>query len=301
MKTKIILSFLICSLTSLCQVRSVQSLKHSIMNTADLDTSTVPLNLGDKWFYGLKRLSTKAFVAKEITDTNETGVRLVSVTTIYPNKIDYSKENWSIINNNIINYDGERAFILSLVNDSLMGGDQGYFKSHFLFNGQLLPSQHHSYTMRYMSGAQVYNYYTALGLGLYRSEIRTYFLSDLVGKDSLYLLGAFISNQLYGDSINTITSIQNDEQFIPSFSLHQNHPNPFNPITEISFIVPMRIHIRLTVYDLIGREIACLVNEELESGNHHIKFDAANLTSGIYYYRLSAGRYAETKKMLLIK
>jgi hypothetical protein len=86
-----------------------------------------------------------------------------------------------------------------------------------------------------------------------------------------------------------------------TFSLKQNYPNPFNPSTTISYQLPTRSHVTLRVFDLLGREVAMLVNRTEESGVKSVTFDASMLPSGLYYYRLQAGNYIETKKLLLLR
>ncbi len=80
-----------------------------------------------------------------------------------------------------------------------------------------------------------------------------------------------------------------------------NFPNPFNPTTQISFILPEQAFVKLRVFDLIGREVAELVNGELKAGNHNANFNASNLASGIYLYQLEIGDKIITQKMTLIK
>jgi hypothetical protein len=86
-----------------------------------------------------------------------------------------------------------------------------------------------------------------------------------------------------------------------TYLLQQNYPNPFNPNTTISFSIPTSEFVTLKVYDVLGREIATLVNENLSAGSYSYNFDAKNLTSGVYLYKLQAGKYSETKKMILTK
>jgi hypothetical protein len=86
-----------------------------------------------------------------------------------------------------------------------------------------------------------------------------------------------------------------------SFILHQNYPNPFNPSTTISFSIPSRSFVSLKVFDLLGREVATLINENQNVGTHFTTFSATNLPSGIYFYRLQAGSFSETKKLVLQK
>ena len=86
-----------------------------------------------------------------------------------------------------------------------------------------------------------------------------------------------------------------------TFKLEQNYPNPFNPITNISFVIGEPGFVSLKVYDILGNEIAELVNEYKSAGDYKLKFDGKNLSSGIYYYRLNEGIYTEIKRMVLLK
>jgi flagellar hook assembly protein FlgD len=106
---------------------------------------------------------------------------------------------------------------------------------------------------------------------------------------------------------------RNKKNYNNDFNLNQNYPNPFNPSTVISYQIPALSHVTLKIYDVLGKEISTLVNEEKNAGIYKVKFDASsyrmsNLTTGIYFYRitiqsdiLAAGTFSETKKMLLIR
>ena len=85
------------------------------------------------------------------------------------------------------------------------------------------------------------------------------------------------------------------------YSLAQNYPNPFNPSTTIRYGLPQRSHVTLTVFNTLGQQVAELVNREMEPGYHEVKFDASGLASGMYFYRLQAGTYVQTRKLLLLK
>jgi hypothetical protein len=85
------------------------------------------------------------------------------------------------------------------------------------------------------------------------------------------------------------------------YALNQNHPNPFNPTTTIEFAIPTAGHVELAIFNVLGNRVANLVNTDMTSGNHSVVFDAAELGSGIYFYRLTAGNYTEMKKMVLMK
>lgn len=103
---------------------------------------------------------------------------------------------------------------------------------------------------------------------------------------------------LYG---STVDVKMDDNIVLNDFNLCQNYPNPFNPYTLISFSIPSKNQVVLKVFDLLGKEVAALINEERPAGSYTVEFNASNLSSGIYFYRLQAGSYIETKKMLLLK
>ena len=86
-----------------------------------------------------------------------------------------------------------------------------------------------------------------------------------------------------------------------TFAVEQNYPNPFNPVTVIKYQVPQPVNVSIKVFDLLGKEVASLVNEKKEPGYYEASFDGSNLASGLYFYRIKAGNFVETKKMMLIK
>jgi hypothetical protein len=96
--------------------------------------------------------------------------------------------------------------------------------------------------------------------------------------------------------------ISNISSGIPEkFELRQNYPNPFNPSTKITFSIPGADNVKLTVFDLLGREVSTLVSEQLRPGNYEIDWDGSRYSSGVYYYKLSDGDFVETRKMILLK
>ncbi len=97
-----------------------------------------------------------------------------------------------------------------------------------------------------------------------------------------------------------------ESELLNTYDLMQNYPNPFNPVTTISWQLPEVGFVTLKIYDILGREVTTLVNEELAAGNHEVEFNShsgevRNLSSGIYFYQLKAGDYINTRKMVLIK
>jgi hypothetical protein len=102
--------------------------------------------------------------------------------------------------------------------------------------------------------------------------------------------------------VNPLIGIGNNNTEIPNvYSLSQNYPNPFNPVTQIKFGIPKQGFVTLKVYDILGREVAQLVNTVKAAGTYVIDFDASKLASGTYFYRIESGSFTDVKKMVLIK
>ena len=99
-----------------------------------------------------------------------------------------------------------------------------------------------------------------------------------------------------------ITAIKDIQSTVLTrFSLLQNYPNPFNPTTVISYQLPINGFVSLELYDILGRKIKSLIQERQNAGAHSVTFNAEDLSSGVYFYRLEAGTYSETKKLLLLR
>ena len=97
-------------------------------------------------------------------------------------------------------------------------------------------------------------------------------------------------------------SIESNFVEIPDeYELVGNYPNPFNPTTKISYQLPNKAQVTLKIYDLLGREVAILVNEEKQAGKYEVEFDASSLSSGVYLYRISINDFVKTMKMMVVK
>lgn len=118
-----------------------------------------------------------------------------------------------------------------------------------------------------------------------------------------FIFAGVSSHAVWRRSLNDIlTNIQSVSQKIPSkYYLSQNYPNPFNPITNIKFAIPKNEFVTIKVYNVAGKEIKELVNQIISAGEYKIDFDGTGLESGVYFYRIKAGEFLETKKMILIK
>lgn len=102
--------------------------------------------------------------------------------------------------------------------------------------------------------------------------------------------------------INIVNAVEdNQNNLVNTYQLSQNYPNPFNPTTTIRFSLPVAGNVRLTVFNILGQEVKTLVNGYREAGQNTVTFEAKNLSSGIYIYKIEAGSFTQTKKMTLLK
>lgn len=128
------------------------------------------------------------------------------------------------------------------------------------------------------------------GFGIYFSEYGETSYTELIG--------AIINGMRYG----TLTlGIKINNVMSKEFNLSQNYPNPFNGTTIIEYKIQKRTRVRITVYDVLGQELSILVDEEKNGGNYKIKFNSNNLSSGLYFYRLTSDNFAISKTMLLMR
>lgn len=106
---------------------------------------------------------------------------------------------------------------------------------------------------------------------------------------------------LYVLKVGNSVGISGNNSIVGDYRLEQNYPNPFNPLTNLEFGIPELEFVTLKVYDILGNEVATLVNEKKSAGSHNVSFDGSKFSSGVYYYKLSAGDFSDTKKMILLK
>ena len=123
-----------------------------------------------------------------------------------------------------------------------------------------------------------------------------------IGNKGYVGTGIFIDVGEFWEYDSGVTSVQNyNDLQINNFSLYQNYPNPFNPETTIQYEIPKESYVKIIVYDILGREVEELVNEEKPAGRYKVEFNASNLSSGIYLYTLNVGSFVETRKLILLK
>jgi len=191
----------------------------------------------------------------------------------------------------IINFNWLEGFTRVITSDSIC----------FYFNRLIFIGQHNIWGIN----TQSYNFNGGFWCVGMQDTAWLLFVSEITRELGCYndadgwLQGAIIDGVNYGNLYPV--SIEDEESLPTEFSLEQNYPNPFNPSTKIRFtILELRFTI-LKVYDVLGNEIATLVNEEKPAGSYEVEWNASDLPSGIYYYQLRTSVFVETKKMILIK
>ncbi|MBX7044268.1 MAG: T9SS type A sorting domain-containing protein [Ignavibacteria bacterium] len=138
--------------------------------------------------------------------------------------------------------------------------------------------------------------------------VNNYSLGTCASQDVVLALSSWENGRTIQGYIDDVTiyyeptEISNISSEVPrEFFLSQNYPNPFNPTTNIEFSIPEKSFVKLNVYDVSGRKVSQLVNENLSSGTFRYDFNAENLPSGTYFYKLETEKFTETKKMILMK
>ncbi|HKI77421.1 MAG TPA: T9SS type A sorting domain-containing protein [Ignavibacteriaceae bacterium] len=161
-------------------------------------------------------------------------------------------------------------------------------------------------------------FYCATSTGLYStstlngtSTVWTQEGSSVIGNSVCAMVNArsvdgLVAVATHGSGVfsakQTLVGIESDEGNIPnSYSLSQNYPNPFNPSTQINFSLPSSSNVKLTIYDITGKRVREVLNNPMSAGEHTVNFDASNLSSGTYIYRIQASNYVQSKKMVLLK
>ncbi len=295
------------------------------INICSQDTNSAkyfPLKTGNKWFYYVTELgyplptysiktlrvlndtlvnSKKYFKVKgypfsNIDDTNIVLIRYDSVNGLLKQSTIWAPCNYESILFRLSAqigdttgecYSGWQHTCLNISDTFLFNQPTNVKAFGYFINGHNTASYHHNFLknigLHYISRTSTGNQ------GIY----------GRIGK----LRGFVLNGIVYGDT-SSVIGISTISGNVPErFSLSQNYPNPFNPTTKIRFEISGSSVAQtfLSVYDLLGRKVATLVNKELKPGTYDVNWDASDFPNGVYFYKLTAGSFSETKKMVLIK
>ena len=221
----------------------------------------------------------------------------------YKNIYSYNPKGNKVNSNWFENYNGEWHFVQQ---DSLFYDESDRIKEYIMYDNtgtKFLIEK----TEYYILSKEVIEYYDEGNSDLIEEFKWIYnYNSDSTLKETLFFDYVNSLPELdlkweysYAD-LSEVTSVKTYNVFL-SFHLSPNYPNPFNPTTNIGFQIAKLGFVSLKVYDVLGREVAILVNEEKPAGNYEVKFDGSALSSGIYFYKLSTENYTSVKKMILMK
>lgn len=272
-----------------------------------------PLNVGDEWQFDFVHHPSgyvKGYIDYRVVGDslmpNGKVYRLVTRKESSPLTPNYSLPGWfggfrrvDSLSANVYQYDASRPSGETLV-DSLLArpGDHFSYMNHpylgfcssegdaaILGNPTVIKSYGISVTQRYT---------LAYGFGL----VYVWLVEVDEFPSMIALVYAKIGGQTYG------TRVSVGDQYLATtteFQLEQNFPNPFNPSTTIRYGVPMRSHVSLAVINTLGQQVAELFNGDVEAGYHEVRFDASGLSSGVYFYRMQAGAYTKTERLILVQ
>ena len=241
--------------------------------------------------------------------------------TMYEGLVKYDFDNWTVYSDNI---KGNPIYDLHLdENDVIWIGGAGLlsFKDeelkHYIYDDSI------DYHMNYVTNitedfdnniwlSTTYCLYKFDGHHFQKFDHKNSGLPDQVLGDIEFdeygnlWIGGGLGVTVYKEGGIVTEALENEMSLSSNFKLSQNYPNPFNPSTTIKYSIQLNErretkNVKLLVYDILGREVTTLVNEEQKSGNYEVIWNAINQPSGIYFYQLTSGNYTTTKKMLLIK
>jgi hypothetical protein len=277
----------------------------TLYSQTDSVLAYMPLEIGNQWQYKVHRI---VYGPPHTDTTTYYSFSRVERDTIMPNGYQYQVISSTKFATRYVHIDSATACVYEYENDSSRG-----LKTDSLRCSQGDWFGRGSYC-EFIDTATVLNYQTwVMSIDRSSPDITVrHTLAMNVGMIYKYIYESFgwgteeISNLVYakinGNEFGELVVSQDDfRNELTGFNLHQNHPNPFNPTTTIKYQIPELSFVTLKVYDVLGNEIALLVNGEKPAGKYEIEFDASRLPSGVYFYTLKTAEFVYSKKMILIK
>ena len=254
-----------------------------------------PFAIGNKWYYQ-HTISQSSWgvltqivfeTTREIIDTTADGTRIVQVLNLSNQTI--GSEQWLCTTDSLL-YISSWGLVYNPVDAH---GTISLF-------GNQYPSMttRHGYQNVHDSFDQSVS--VALGIGIYNLSTSERH-SGRIYDDTEKLVGMSLGGVVYGDTLVATSSVDREPELPLRAGLYQNYPNPFNPSTTIRYGLPQRLPVTLTIFNTLGQQVALLQNGEQEAGYHEVLFEGSGLSSGVYFYRIEAGSFVETRKLLLLR
>jgi hypothetical protein len=269
-----------------------------------------PLAIGNRWYYrhhdeistfGVYTLYRTVSITREIVDTTADGTRLVRVLDEASLKAD--TDHWSYNGVVLSSPDPGSVTTFSFIPTVLWDSSNNPMACR---RGvlHLFGNDYVSWTWNWGGtdplGGWSESVAGASGVGIFAMVYSG-------GHSGVYytyredLQGMCLGGVVYGDTAVIRTGVEPGPEVPVQVALDQNYPNPFNPSTTIRYALPRRSHVSLAIFNLLGQQVAALVNESQDAGYHHVLFDGNGLASGVYLYRLQSGNYVTSKRLVLIR
>lgn len=269
-----------------------------------------PMTVGTKWYYQCYSMyptlslgDSMYGMIKEIIDTTQNGFRTVRVTKLYPTTTKTAFEYLYAADGQLYQTSGSALtdLVYPVYNAELKADWSVMFTYYHPYAAQFFGLQTDAQKMTSGIYLKLYqetkSYITTRDFGIICYAIVSSQASNKLQDDSTILIGLLKNGIVYGDTMLINFTARTPSQI----TLYQNYPNPFNPSTTIIFRLPYRSFASLKIFDVLGREVTTLASEDLPAGNYSREWNASGNPSGVYFYRLQAGTFTETKKLLLQK
>lgn len=279
-----------------------------------------PLEVGTKWYYQgyhyvyvhdiTQKKDYYYGIIKEVTGIVNDSTKEITAKYIYKDSLVSKKEYWAFKDGKFYDNDYSLEDYPQKIYDEQLESDSCKIRyldvtcvgiiDYQIFN---FSGYAQSYS-RSLYGHYTVNYlYTItlpqVGIVVKKNSQSSIYTNTTI--DSTYLIGMYTGGLFLGDTTFNITRYTVFPITKYGDSLSQNYPNSFNSITKIKYSISKTSFVTLKVYDVLGREVATIVNEEKPAGDYNVEFDGSGLSSGIYFYKIQASDYSSVKKMILIK
>ena len=270
----------------------ISKLPFTISSSAEYPNGVFPLEVGNEWyFFHLDRAYVRTILKVEKDTLMDDGYVYSKIDrydraggVVLPDTFRYSWVEFYLRQeeNKVYKYPGEL-----ILNFNWHVGDSSI--SSILYQ-EISNRYYRAYSFSFNEFEHI-TYLDSLGFFSLRN-------ADYGVNDNRYLVGCKINGRSYGDVLTTIESYS---EIPENYNLTQNYPNPFNSQTTIRFTVKEKVSVSLVIYDILGNKVKELVNDVRSPGMYNVSFDATNLSSGVYFYRIICNNKTETKKMILLK